>query len=161
MLTTAEEEKSLRCCLVKEDILPVVLVDIVVGFFKWDWPRVGEEVAAIDSGGSWWRAVVLGRTFDTANVHYLGWLSFYDERHSRRPVRHANPHYGTAIYKAMLANAQHDSAKKIIWPTLRNPDCFINCVGGSWKRYPIWPQLNNTNPEGKMIWRPDPSFGFV
>ena len=145
-MSRKEDAKSLKCCLDNERLLPVVLVDIVVGFFKWDWPMVGEEVAAIDSGGSWWRSVVLRRTFDTATIHYFGWPS-YDEAH----LRNATP--GPKYDMYMLPNAEHDAAGKIIWPTLRNFD-RLTSVGGSWKQYPVWPPTS-ANPEVKMIWRHD------
>ena len=157
-MSTTDDAKSLKCCLLNELILPVVLVDIVVAFLKWDWPMVNEEVAALDSGGSWWLAVVLERTFDRATIHYLGWPSSFDETLLRNatpsaPTRWEHPNYGV-VFRSMLPNAEHDLEGKVIWPTLRDPDRFITSVGGSWKQYPRWPPTS-TNPEVKMIWTPD------
>lgn len=168
---TEEEEKVKWCrhCLINEHSLPVVLADVVIEFFKWDWPRVGEEVAALDANGDWWKAIVVKRTLDTATIHYFGW-SQHDERHSRYPFSPdwvTKPLYNReghqAMYNYMLPTADRDKDGAIIWATLRNPERFINAVGGTWRTYP----MAGKNPEVKRIgqdprtqqvktiWRPD------
>ena len=74
-----------RSVLSIEQGLPAVLVGLVMNFFKWDWPLVGDKVAALDHKGEWWHAVVTQRTLLAATIHYLGWPSErFDEAVPRR-----------------------------------------------------------------------------
>lgn len=130
--------------------VPRVLVDLIIGFLTWDWPVVGDEVAALDEDGTWWIAVIMNRLPDHVQVHYLGWEKHFDRwlpRHGYKEEHDYDAHL-RARYLSSYAKMLQIAACEL-WPCLRRVETLS--MLGTWQRFLLPPTA--LEPEHKWYWK--------
>lgn len=148
--------------------LPRVLLDIIFDYFRWDWPCPGEEVAAMDSAGDWYQALVCRRTCDFAFFHYYGWKEEqFDEWISRRGET-VHPHrdnitlYDKNLFPKLPFPASAHDELGLLFPRLRK--IAEMAAVGTWQRDTRYPPPLPRNKvdyfekhryEVKLCWRPN------